>query len=259
MERQPNILGLPINALPMSGVLAKIDAWIAGGERKFISTADVHALVSALGDPAIRRVYESATMVTADGMPLVWYLRKNGFPNAERVCGPDLLTTLIARSQDTGHRHFFYGASPNTLARMKERMARECPRTAIAGMYSPPYRELSAAEQREIDDLINAARPDIVWVGLGAPKQDRWMVAHRAGLNAGVLIGVGAAFDMYAGTVRRAPRIVRQTGLEWTFRVAQEPRRLAKRYVVSNSRFAAMVIAERLGRATHPSGARGIE
>lgn len=255
MDRRPHILGIPINALPMSGVLSEIDAWIDRGEQKFICTADVHALVSALGDPSIRRVYESAAMVTADGMPLVWYLRDSGFPKAERVCGPDLMSALFQRSQQSGYSHFLYGASKDTLARMTERLAREFPRAKVAGTYSPPYRELSDAESHEADSLINAMQPDIVWVGLGAPKQDRWMVTHRPRLNAPVLIGVGAAFDMFAGTVRRAPRIVRKTGFEWTFRVAQEPRRLAKRYFVSNSRFAAMVIAEKLGRPTWPSDA----
>jgi N-acetylglucosaminyldiphosphoundecaprenol N-acetyl-beta-D-mannosaminyltransferase len=156
------------------------------------------------------------------------------------------MPALFRHSQWHGHRHFLYGSSDTTLSLLQEELSRNFPGAKIVGSYSPPYRALTREEEREVDRVVNAADPDIVWVGLGAPKQDRWMAAHRGTLKASVLIGVGAAFDMLAGTVTRAPRFLQRTGCEWMFRLAQEPRRLSRRYLESNSKFAMMLIGEKL-------------
>jgi N-acetylglucosaminyldiphosphoundecaprenol N-acetyl-beta-D-mannosaminyltransferase len=197
--------------------------------------------------PDVRDIYRSAAMVTPDGMPLVWLLRRKGYHAANRVCGPDMMPALFHHSQDRGYRHFLYGSSEATLSLLQQSLNRSYPRAEIVGRFSPPFRALTGEEENEVNRIVNAAGPDIVWVGLGAPKQDRWMASHRPALKAPVLIGVGAAFDMLAGRVRRPPRFLQQSGCEWMFRIAQEPRRLTKRYLESNSRFAAMVIGEELG------------
>lgn len=251
---QGDVLGIPVRALSMAQMLDMIDEWIALGTRQFICTVDVHALMESQADDDIRKIYNSA-VVAADGMPIVWLLRRHGFPTAERVCGPDLLSALFRRSEARGYRHFLYGASPQTLAGLRDRLTRDFPFARIVGTYSPPFRALSGVEDAQVVDTINAARADIVWVGLGAPKQDRWMAAHRAVLQAPVLIGVGAAFDMLAGAVRRAPLILQRSGCEWLFRIVQEPRRLFMRYVKSNSLFALRLIGEMLRGAKPPSHA----
>jgi N-acetylglucosaminyldiphosphoundecaprenol N-acetyl-beta-D-mannosaminyltransferase len=247
-HRRVPVLGVPINALTMSEFLTTVDGWIAGGERHYVCTLDVHALMHSHEASDVRQIYRSASMVTPDGMPLVWLLRQAGYRNAERLCGPDLMPTLFEHSQRSGHRHFLYGSSEGTLSLLKEQISARFPNAILAGSYSPPYRELTVVEENDMVRHLNAANPDIVWVGLGAPKQDRWMAAYRRRLDAPVLIGVGAAFDFMAGTVRRAPRFLQHSGFEWTYRVLQEPRRLWKRYVVANSRFAMLLLAERWRR-----------
>jgi len=232
--------------LAFDEALATIDGWIASGERNYVCTLDVHALMESQSAPDVRNIYRSAAMVAPDGMPLVWLLRRSGYRTADRICGPDLMPAVFRHSQGRGYRHFLYGSSDATLSLMEEKLGLKFPGAKIAGSYSPPYRALTCEEEREVDRLVNAADPDIVWVGLGAPKQDRWMAAHRGALKAPVLIGVGAAFDMLAGTVTRAPRFLQRTGCEWMFRLAQEPRRLTRRYLESNTKFAMMVIGEKL-------------
>lgn len=253
MHPRPQVLGVPVSALSFDEALTTIDQWIAGGERHYVCTLDVHALIESQSAADIRNIYRSAAMVAPDGMPLVWLLHRYGYPSAGRICGPDLMPALFRHSQGRGHRHFLYGSSERTLSLLQNRLGQVFPGATIAGCYSPPYRALTPEEEHEVDRAINAAEPDIVWVGLGAPKQDRWMAAHRSALTAPVLIGVGAAFDMLAGTVNRAPRFLRQTGFEWMFRVVQEPRRLSKRYLKSNSKFAVMLVGDMLGLTKQPA------
>jgi N-acetylglucosaminyldiphosphoundecaprenol N-acetyl-beta-D-mannosaminyltransferase len=249
---RPQVLGVPVSALTFNEALATIDRWIASGERNYVCTLDVHALMESQSAPDVRNIYRSAAMVTPDGMPLTWLLHRSGYRAADRICGPDLMPALFRHSQWRGYRHFLYGSSDTTLALLQDKLSRNFPGARIVGRYSPPYRTLTREEEREVDRAVNAAEPDIVWVGLGAPKQDRWMAAHRGALKAPVLIGVGAAFDMLAGTVMRAPRFLQRTGCEWMFRMVQEPRRLSRRYLQSNSKFAMMLIGQKLRLTKHP-------
>jgi N-acetylglucosaminyldiphosphoundecaprenol N-acetyl-beta-D-mannosaminyltransferase len=241
-----NVLGVPISALTMDQALQTIHRWIVDRERNFVCTLDVHALMEGRSAPDLRQIYRQAGMVAADGMPLVWLLRRRGHRAAERVCGPDLMPALFRISAQHCYRHFLYGSTEATLARLQAELHRQYPGASIVGSYSPPFRPPTPEEQRQADHLLNSAAPDIVWVGLGAPKQERWMAARRPSLNAPVLIGVGAAFDMIAGNVKRAPLALRQTGFEWTYRVSQEPKRLARRYLYSNSKFLILLALERL-------------
>jgi N-acetylglucosaminyldiphosphoundecaprenol N-acetyl-beta-D-mannosaminyltransferase len=245
MHPRPEVLGVPMSALTMDEAVARIDECIRRDERQYVCTIDVHALVESHSASDVRDIYRSAAIAAPDGMPLVWLLRNSGYHAADRICGPDLMPAVFLQSQSRGYRHFLYGSSDATLLLLQQKLNRDFPAAKIVGKYSPPYRPLTGEEERDVDRLLNAAEPDIVWVGLGAPKQDRWMAAHRHALNAPMLIGVGAAFDMIAGNVKRAPRLFRRTGCEWIFRMVQEPRRLATRYLKSNFRFAVMLAAQR--------------
>lgn len=243
---QDLILGTPVNALTLDGLLETVDRWVQNRERHYVCTLDVHALIEGLRAPDVQEIYRRASLVTPDGMPLVWLLRRAGHRQADRVCGPDLMPALFERSRAAGYRHYLYGSTAHTLDLLTARLSTRFPSAKIVGSYAPPFRELRADEHEAIATRINDAAPDIVWVGLGAPKQDRWMGAYRPRLQAPVLIGVGGAFDMLAGKVRRAPRIIQRSGCEWAFRMVQEPRRLCRRYVESNARFAFLLLQETL-------------
>lgn len=253
-DARTDIFGVPLQPFSMLEMLDAVDSWIERGARRFICTLDVHALMESQADEEVRRIY-STSVAVADGMPIVWLLRRRGCSRAERICGPDLMPAVFRRSQERGYRHFLYGSSEDTLARLQDRLHRDFCGATIVGTCSPPFRNLSETEDAAVTRMLNEANPDIIWVGLGAPKQDRWMAAHREVLRAPVLIGVGAAFDMMAGAVHRAPRVFQRTGCEWIFRLVQEPRRLGKRYLKSNSRFAVKVVGDlvRTSRLPRPA------
>ena len=175
-------------------------------------------------------------MVLPDGGPLSAYSRRHDFEEARRVTGPDLMLRLMEISPAKGYRHFFYGSTEETLERMKKRLAVDYPGLQVCGMVSPPFRELSAEEDAAIVEQINGARPDFIWVGLGAPKQEIWMNRHQGRVN-GLMIGVGAGFDYYAGNIRRAPMWMQKCSLEWLYRLLQDPRRLFMRYLYTNTKF----------------------
>jgi N-acetylglucosaminyldiphosphoundecaprenol N-acetyl-beta-D-mannosaminyltransferase len=170
-------------------------------------------------------------------MPLVWLSWLRGYRAAARVYGPDLMLALCERSQTTGHRHFFYGGAPGIVDRLATRLQQKYPGLHVAGTHAPPFRPVGTVEDPRVREAINATRPDIVWVGLGTPKQDHWVADHRPLLDAPVLIAIGAAFDFHAGVLRQAPRWMQRSGLEWCFRLGQEPKRLAYRYLVLNPLF----------------------
>ena len=175
-------------------------------------------------------------MALPDGGPLSRYSRKKGFADAARVTGPDLMRELLKESGTKHYRHYFYGSTQETLDILREKITEKYPGAVIAGMYSPPFRPLTAGEDAEIVEKINAAKPDFVWVGLGAPKQERWMAAHENRVQA-LMLGVGAAFDYEAGNIRRAPAWMQRCNLEWLYRLMQDPKRLFKRYFVTNTKF----------------------
>lgn len=240
------ILGVPVSALNMDQALSTIDRWITRRERNYVCTLDVHALMESHSAPDVRRIYGAAGIAAPDGMPLVWLLRRHGHAQAERICGPDLMPALFRLSESRGYRHYLYGSSDRTLALLRQALGDRYPKATVAGFYSPPFRPLTPKEEEEVDRIVNSARADIVWVGLGAPKQDRWMAAHRRSLTAPVLIGVGGAFEMMGGVVKRAPGFLRKTGCEWMYRIMQEPGRLGGRYIESNSKFLMMLLGEKL-------------
>jgi N-acetylglucosaminyldiphosphoundecaprenol N-acetyl-beta-D-mannosaminyltransferase len=229
-----NILGVDIAVTNMSETVGRIESSIDELRGKYICVSNVHTTVMAHDDASYRRVQQQAAMCIPDGKPLSIYSRKHGFPEAERVTGPDLMGEIFSR--DNGLRHFFYGSTEETIKTLGQKLKEQYPDLKIAGMVSPPFRELTPEEDERYISLINASNPDIIWVGLGAPKQERWMNAHLDRLG-GLMIGVGAGFDYYAGTIKRAPAWMQKASLEWFYRLMQDPKRLFTRYLKTNFRY----------------------
>jgi N-acetylglucosaminyldiphosphoundecaprenol N-acetyl-beta-D-mannosaminyltransferase len=246
MERA-NILGVGVSAIDMAQALETIERWVARREQHYVCITGVHGIMESQRDEALRRIHNQAGLVTPDGMPLVWLSRLQGQRHVERVYGPDLMLACCGRSSATGHRHFFYGGAEGVANTLADRLRARLPGVRVAGTYTPPFRPLSAVEDDAIVREINEADPDIVWVGLSTPKQERWMADHRGRLDAPVLVGVGAAFDFLSGVKRQAPRWMQRSGFEWLFRVATEPRRLAGRYLRNNPAFVWRVLCQATG------------
>jgi N-acetylglucosaminyldiphosphoundecaprenol N-acetyl-beta-D-mannosaminyltransferase len=242
-----NILGVGVMPLTLAQATAALDRWCREGRRDYVCCVSVHGIVTAQRDPQIRRALNRAGLATEDGMPLVWWSRRAGFSQAAQVCGSDLLDAMCALAVERGHRHYFYGGSPQVLDRLIARLSERHPGLIVAGAHAPPFRPLTAAEDAADIAAINDAHPDFVWIGLGMPKQEKWMAAHVGQVRATALLGVGAAFDFHAGTKARAPHWVRRIGFEWAFRLASEPRRLARRYLVDNAIFVARAAAQLSG------------
>ena len=231
------VLGVGVSAIDIPLAIATIEGWIAAREPRFVCVSGVHGVMESQRDRALRDIHNRAGLVTPDGMPLVWFSRLAGHAHVTRVYGPDLMEAVCRDAVTRGRRHFFYGGLPGVPERLAERLTARFPGLQVVGTFSPPYRALSPAEDQEIIERINASGADLVWVGLSTPKQERWMASHVGRLRAPVLIGVGAAFDFLSGAKRQAPRWMQRSGLEWCFRLASEPRRLWRRYLVNNPVF----------------------
>ena len=228
------ILGTEILVTNMDHTVHLIESEIEQLKGEYICVGNVHTTVMAHDDPHYHRVQSEAAFVLPDGKPLSVYSRKHGFPEAERVTGPDLMLALFAR--DNGLKHYFYGSTEKTLAMLEEKLRGTYPDIQIVGMEAPPFRELTKEEDEEAVRRINASGADVIWVGLGAPKQENWMHAHKEKVG-GVMIGVGAGFDYHAGNIKRAPVWMQRLSLEWLYRLLQDPKRLFKRYLVTNTRY----------------------
>ena len=232
-----NVLGVGVSAITMADALATIDRWIATRAPQYVCVTGVHGVMESQVDPLLREIHNQAGLVTPDGMPLVWLSRLHGHHHVQRVYGPDLMLACCEASIGNGYRHFFYGGGPGVAERLAKRLGERFDGLQVVGTWTPPFRDLTAAEEEALIDRIASSKPDIVWVGLSTPKQERWMARYIGRLPAAVLIGVGAAFDMHAGITRQAPRWMQRSGLEWLFRLATEPRRLWRRYLINNPRF----------------------
>jgi N-acetylglucosaminyldiphosphoundecaprenol N-acetyl-beta-D-mannosaminyltransferase len=231
----------------MVQALSILDDWITRRESHYVCVTGVHGVIESWRDKDLRQIHNAAGLVTPDGMPLVWLTRHHGFKHAERVYGPDLMLALCERSVSQGYRHFLYGGAEGVPDLLSKNLQRLFPGLRIVGSFSPPFRPLTDEEDEEVVRMINKSNPDIVWVGLSTPKQERWMDEHVGRVTAPVLIGVGAAFDFHSGLKRQAPRWMQRSGLEWLFRLATEPRRLWRRYLVNNLLFILLVLRRRLG------------
>jgi N-acetylglucosaminyldiphosphoundecaprenol N-acetyl-beta-D-mannosaminyltransferase len=247
-----NVLGVGVSPINMDDALLTIDSWIRAGDRQYVCVCTVATVMQCRRAEDLRRVVNAAGMVTPDGMPLVWLSRLAGHRQVSRVYGPDLMLAVMARSAAQGYRHFLYGGRAGIAERLQERIAQRFPGTTIVGTMTPPFAPLGQLCTPETAAAINETQPDIVWVGIGNPKQEWWMARMRSMLAAPVLIGVGAAFDFHTGNVAQAPTWMQQAGLEWIFRLAREPRRLWRRYLLDNPWFVFEITRQKLGLKHFP-------
>jgi N-acetylglucosaminyldiphosphoundecaprenol N-acetyl-beta-D-mannosaminyltransferase len=208
---------------------------------------DVHSIIAAFRDKKFRAILNNADMATPDGVPIVWALRSFGQQDQQRVYGPDLMLNLCADAERSGYRVFLYGGSHRTLKRLCDKLTAKFPNLKIAGTLSPPYRPLTPREDDEVTSLIRQSQAGIIFVGLGAPKQECWMADHRMQLPNTVMVGVGAAFNFHAGTVKQAPRWMQRSGFEWLFRLGAEPKRLWRRYLFVTPLFLPLWALQKLG------------
>lgn len=242
-----NVLGVGISAINMNLALGEIERWIVERERQYVCACSANDVMHCQRDRELRTILNRAGLATPDGMPLVWLARVQGFNQVSRVYGPDLTLAVCQLSTQKGYSNFFYGGAPGVAEKLAHALTRRFAGLKVVGTHSPEFRPAKVLEDPGVIEKINAAKPDIVWVGLGAPKQDWWVSQHRPALDAPVLIAVGAAFDFHTGRVPQAPRWMQANGLEWFFRLMQEPRRLWQRYLIGNPLFLAYVLLQALG------------
>jgi N-acetylglucosaminyldiphosphoundecaprenol N-acetyl-beta-D-mannosaminyltransferase len=234
------ILGVPLALTDYDQALEWLDGMVDARERGYVCVCNVHTVMAAREDPALRQALAGSALNVPDGQPLVWAVNALGHELDDRVYGPELMARACARAAESGQRFYLYGGrDQGALFQLALNLRRRFPGIKIVGGYSPPHRPLTREERRAIVEEINHSRPDVVWVGIGVPKQEKWMAQMRPVLEAPILIGVGAAFDFHAGLVRQAPPWIQDAGLEWAFRLAHEPRRLWRRYSRYNPRFLA--------------------
>lgn len=233
------VIGTPIDVIDWPTTLRRIDSWAQARESRYVCICNAHSLVTAAGDESFARVLAQADMATSDGAPVTLMLRQLGAPEQRRINGPDLMWLYCASQAARGAKVFLHGGTEHTLEALSHRLRTEFPGLDIVGTYSPPFRPATAQDLADEAQRINDSGAEVVFVGLGCPKQESWMASQRGRVRA-VMIGVGAAFDYHAGTVRRAPGWMQHHGLEWLYRLGQEPRRLWKRYLVTNAVFAVL-------------------
>ncbi len=244
MLKTISLLGVNVSRVNPVLAVAQICTWVKEKQRTYVCVAPVATLVDARRDPSYAAAVNAAGMVTPDGMPVVWLARWRGCQDITRTYGPDLLLEVCNKGQQLGLRHFFYGGTEATLEKLQKKLLGAYPGILIAGQYAPPFRTGVWMEDPQIIERINEAHADIIWVGLGSPKQDFWMHRHRPLLEAPVIVGAGAAFDFCSGVKPQAPRWLQGCGLEWFFRLCCEPRRLWKRYLIGNSLFLIYLIRD---------------
>ena len=265
-EKQP-VAGVGISRTSYAEVVALCRSWSASRRSpswharlpqsaRYICVTSVHGVILAQDDPEVAEILNEADIVTPDGMPLVWAVRSFGWPQQQRVYGPTLMLELCRAAAETGQRIFLYGGRDDTLPLLTERLLEKFPALCVAGSYSPPFRPLTQEEDDRVQQVIRQADPDIVFVGISTPKQEKWMYAHRDCFPGITMIGVGAAFDFHAGRTRQAPAWMQGNGLEWLFRLAVEPARLWRRYLLITPRFLPLWamqklrFRDRIGRGT---------
>jgi N-acetylglucosaminyldiphosphoundecaprenol N-acetyl-beta-D-mannosaminyltransferase len=240
------VLGVGVNPVQIPGVIEILERWIAERQApRYVAVTGMHGVSEAQHDAYFMRILRAADLVVPDGMPLVWLGRWRGFNLMRRVYGPELMATFFQQTAGR-YRHFFYGGAPGVAEKLAE-VTQKKYGINVVGIHCPPFRPLTPEEDAAVVQQIADSRADIVWVGLSTPKQERWMYEHRDKLSAPVMLGVGAAFDLNAGTLSQAPEFMRENGLEWLYRLLAEPRRLWRRYFISGGKFAWNVALELLG------------
>ncbi len=252
-----NVLGVGVHAINMAQTVDLIEAAIDEGTRGYICVTGVHGIMEAQRNPELATILNRALLVLPDGMPTVWVGHTQGFHDMGRVFGPELMLNICARSVAKGYSHLLYGGDSGVADQLRDNLRRWYPGIKIVGAYSPPFRPLSQEEERQLVHIMERAKPDITWIGISTPKQENFMAKYNQWLPATLMIGVGAAFDLHTGRIQDAPQWMKQSGLQWVHRLAQDPRRLWKRYLLNNPRFL-IKIALQLGRVrSYPLDAMG--
>lgn len=246
MNKRINIIGSEISVTNMESLLTSIKCKIDSGETDYICVSNVHTVITAKEDEYYKTIINYSFMSVPDGMPLVWVGRKRGYKDIGRTAGPDIMENTFKSISYKKYKHYFYGSTRDTLDLMKDNLMKEYPYLNIVGMKESYFRPLTEEEDKEIVDEINSLKPDLIWVGLGAPRQEKWMYEHREKIKSSLMIGVGGAFAIYADLVDRAPLWMQKHGLEWLYRLIKEPGRLWKRYLVTNFKFIFYLICDRL-------------
>jgi N-acetylglucosaminyldiphosphoundecaprenol N-acetyl-beta-D-mannosaminyltransferase len=242
-----NILGVYVNAITMADALQAVDSWICSRNPHYICVTPAHSVMECYDHQPLREIFNHSGLTTPDGMAIVWLLRAKGFRFVERVYGPDLMRAVCRQGIEKGYRHFFYGGAPGVGEKLAGMLPKQFPGLQVVGVESPPFRKLTAEEVEAEQARIRDERPDIIWVGIGSPRQEIWMSENIDRLKVPVLVGVGAAFDFLSGNKRQAPGWVQRNGLEWFYRLVSEPRRLWRRYLLGYPRFVVLVVLQALG------------
>lgn len=232
-----NVLGVGVSAIDMGEAVRRCERMLDQRQKGYVCVTGVHGIMEAQRDANFRDILNRSFLCTPDGMPTVWIGRLRGHAGMGRVYGPDFMLQMCRRSVEPGYRYFLYGGGSGTVERLRERLERMVPGIQIVGVYTPPFRSLSEAEEDELITTIAQAKPDVVWVGLSTPKQERFMASMVHRLDTRLMVGVGAAFDIHAGLRRDAPAWMKTCGLQWLHRLLQEPHRLWRRYLSNNPRF----------------------
>lgn len=242
-----NVLGIGVSDLNMNDALRMSEALIRLNGRGYICVSDVHSVIEGRADQALGKTLNRSFLTLPDGMPLVWAARAQGHTRMRRVYGPDFMLELCRFGVSRGYRHFFYGGKPGIAEELRAKLLARIPGLQVVGAHTPPFRELTDSEEAALAGEIALSKPTVVWVGLGSPKQERFLARYTGLFEANLMVGVGAAFDFHAGAVKEAPRWLHPTGMQWVYRLMQEPRRLWKRYLVCVSSFLWQIVLQFTG------------
>lgn len=232
-----NVLGIGIDALDMARAIGACDELIARGSRGYVCVTGVHGVMEAQIDPQLRSILRNSFLTVPDGAPTVWVGRLQGHRSMRRVYGPDFMLEFCRHSLPHGYRHFFYGGKEGIAQQLAANLCRRFPALRVVGTYTPPFRPLNSGEEAALIETMARCKPDVIWVGLSTPKQERFMAQYLERFDTKLMVGVGAAFDIHTGHLRDAPAWMKSSGLQWVHRLVQEPQRLWKRYFVNNPRF----------------------
>jgi N-acetylglucosaminyldiphosphoundecaprenol N-acetyl-beta-D-mannosaminyltransferase len=242
-----NVLGVGVHAINMQQAVSYLIDAGCRRQKGYVCVTGVHGVMEAQTDEHFREILNSSLLTTPDGMPTVWVGKSTGHSEMGRVFGPDLMLNLCRESVSCGLKHFLYGGQPGVADELKRSLQERFPGLQIVGTYTPPFRQLNSEEQRQLAQQVKSVRPDIFWVGLSTPKQERFMAEYLPKLDASIMLGVGAAFDLHTGRMKDSPEWIKNAGLQWAHRLAQDPRRLWKRYFINNPKFIAAIAAQLIG------------
>lgn len=247
-----NVLGVGVNAINLDVALSLFESWLDNGARGYVCVTGVHGVMEAQRDPAFRKILNRSLLTTPDGVPTVWVGRLQGFSGMGHVCGPDLMAHVCRMSCQKGYTHYLYGGGPGTADRLKQALTARFPSLNVVGTYTPPFRPLNWEEEQDLLRQVENVKPDIFWVGLSTPKQERFMAEYLQKVQAKIMVGVGAAFDIHTGNLKDSPKWMQTAGLAWVHRLSQEPFRLARRYLRNNPEFLWKVSLQLAGFSKYP-------